>query len=204
MKTFPPYLQQNSFMKLFHRSSLLAGLLLVAGTGYGHNEPIQYQYDSAGRLIKADYGHDRIIYYTYSRSGSLLARSSVDNTDSDGDGLPDAWETVHFGGLGRDGTGDFDNDGASDLDEFRAGTDPTSNASAFKLVQVVFAAGSQPQIQWKSVAGKKYRLQYKTDLSATGWTDLAGDVTANSVTSQKTDTTFTEPGKRFYRILLIP
>ena len=44
---------------------------------------------------------------------------------SDGDALPDEWEFAHFGGLGRDGTGDFDGDGLSDFDEWRAGTDPT-------------------------------------------------------------------------------
>jgi hypothetical protein len=44
--------------------------------------------------------------------------------DSDGDGLPDDWELQHFGDLSRDGTGDFDGDGISDLDEYLNGTDP--------------------------------------------------------------------------------
>ena len=45
--------------------------------------------------------------------------------DSDGDGMSDAWEMAKFGGLGRNGAGDFDGDGISDLDEFAKGTDPT-------------------------------------------------------------------------------
>ncbi|HUT69840.1 MAG TPA: choice-of-anchor U domain-containing protein [Desulfatiglandales bacterium] len=45
--------------------------------------------------------------------------------DTDGDGMLDAWELEHFGTLDRDGTGDFDGDGISDLDEFLNGTDPT-------------------------------------------------------------------------------
>lgn len=44
--------------------------------------------------------------------------------DTDGDGLDDAWEILHFGDLSRDGTGDFDGDGISDLDEFLHGTNP--------------------------------------------------------------------------------
>ncbi len=44
--------------------------------------------------------------------------------DTDGDGMPDAWEMEHFGTLDRDGTGDFDGDGISDLDEYLYGTDP--------------------------------------------------------------------------------
>ncbi|MFZ5571308.1 MAG: carboxypeptidase regulatory-like domain-containing protein [Thermodesulfobacteriota bacterium] len=44
--------------------------------------------------------------------------------DSDGDGMADSWELAHFGTLDRDGSGDFDGDGISDLDEFLNGTDP--------------------------------------------------------------------------------
>ena len=45
--------------------------------------------------------------------------------DIDGDGLEDAWEEANFGDLSRDGTGDFDGDGYTDLEEFEDGTDPT-------------------------------------------------------------------------------
>jgi hypothetical protein len=45
--------------------------------------------------------------------------------DTDGDGLADAWELEHFGNLDRDGSGDFDGDGISDLDEYLDGTDPS-------------------------------------------------------------------------------
>ena len=45
---------------------------------------------------------------------------------SDGDMLPDEWEWRNIGSLGRDGTGDLDNDGLSDFDEYAAGTNPAS------------------------------------------------------------------------------
>ena len=45
--------------------------------------------------------------------------------DSDGDGMLDAWEMQYFGSLDRDGSGDFDQDGISDLEEFLYGSDPT-------------------------------------------------------------------------------
>ncbi len=51
----------------------------------------------------------------------------VGATDSDGDGLPDAWEKIYFpNDLTRlSGTGDYDKDGATDLAESQRGSDPT-------------------------------------------------------------------------------
>lgn len=46
--------------------------------------------------------------------------------DVDSDLLDDDWEITYFGNLLRDGTGDFDADGVSDLMEFQEGLDPTS------------------------------------------------------------------------------
>jgi uncharacterized repeat protein (TIGR01451 family) len=48
--------------------------------------------------------------------------------DTDGDGIDDDWEMQHFGSLDRDGNGDFDHDGISDLDEFLNQTDPAGMA----------------------------------------------------------------------------
>lgn len=45
-------------------------------------------------------------------------------TDSDGDGLSDAWENQHFGDLNQNSNGDWDGDGATNLQEFQSGRDP--------------------------------------------------------------------------------
>ncbi len=49
--------------------------------------------------------------------------------DQDGDGMADGWEVENFGGLLRDGTGDFDADGLSDMLEFLLKGDPLEDAS---------------------------------------------------------------------------
>ena len=45
-------------------------------------------------------------------------------TDSDGDGMDDSWEILHFGDLSHDETTDTDGDGLTDYQEFVDGTDP--------------------------------------------------------------------------------
>ena len=46
--------------------------------------------------------------------------------DTDGDGLPDEWETRYFGTLGRGPGGDEDSDGLTNLAEYQLGTNPVN------------------------------------------------------------------------------
>jgi len=54
-------------------------------------------------------------------------------TDTDQDGMADAWENLHFGNLGRgsavDSSSDLDRDGYTDLEEFLNSTDPKTAAT---------------------------------------------------------------------------
>ncbi|MFA0810686.1 hypothetical protein [Microbulbifer epialgicus] len=70
-----------------------------------------------------------IVSFTAS-DGALSSARTVNmkinpSSDTDGDGLDDAWEMEHFGNLDRDGTGDYDEDGRTDAEEEEAGSDPT-------------------------------------------------------------------------------
>lgn len=60
--------------------------------------------------------------------------------DSDNDGLPDDWEMMYFGSLDRNGLGDYDNDGVSDIDEYYRRTDPALFANAPVMPVIVSPA----------------------------------------------------------------
>ena len=47
--------------------------------------------------------------------------------DTDSDGLSDDWEMTYFGDLSQGPDGDYDGDGATNLEEYQAGTDPANN-----------------------------------------------------------------------------
>jgi len=68
---------------------------------------------------------------------------------SDWDALPDEWEFRHFGSLDRDGSGDADGDGVSDLEEFRHRTNPlladTDGDGLSDAVEISFY-GTSPRV----------------------------------------------------------
>jgi hypothetical protein len=130
------------------------------------------------------------------------ANQLVPGGDSDGDGIPDAWELAN--GLNPanalDGMMDSDGDGETNLAEFVAGTDPLSSGDALRAHLVT--SGGNVVIRFTAVAGKTYTVQYKSDLAAPQWTKLI-DVPSGAVT---TELDVTDPGnageaKRFYRIV---
>jgi len=64
--------------------------------------------------------------YQFNETTGVLSRIS---TDSDGDGLPDAWEVANFGNLSQGGADDPDNDFATNLLESENGSDPNDPQS---------------------------------------------------------------------------
>lgn len=78
-------------------------------------------------------------------SGSVTSAPATLMLETDGDGLPDAWEETYFGNLNQLPTGDFDGDGISNLDEYLDGTNPADPDSA-RYPLAVFAHGGQVSV----------------------------------------------------------
>lgn len=108
------------------KAILFLTTMLLFLTSFASAHTITYEYDSRNRLERATYVDGTIIEYTYDHIGNRLSMV-ITNPDTDGDGMPDIWEMQYFGTLDRDGTGDYDNDGISDLDEYLNGTNPAQD-----------------------------------------------------------------------------
>ncbi|MGI9086369.1 MAG: hypothetical protein ACR2HH_01290 [Chthoniobacterales bacterium] len=124
---------------------------------------------------------------------------------SDSDGLPDQWMLAHFGHVtpltGEHANEDKDGDGFTNLQEFRAGTNPNSVTGRFQFTAIA-RSGNDRVLAFASVAGKTYRIDYKDDLLAATWILLEDQVSAIGSSTQITDSG--AGPRRFYRTVIEP
>jgi len=155
--------------------------------------------DSFGRNLPGALGANPTLTLNMTNHWSLLARYV--NTDSDEDGLPDNWETNHFGTTASspeadaDGDGwsnfleylsdtsprlaDTDSDGMTDRAEGLAGTDPLDRSSALRITMMSVAPDGSARIAWNSVAGKSYQLEGSNAVHSEFWQPIGAAVLAS-------------------------
>jgi hypothetical protein len=100
--------------------------------------------------------------------------------DADNDGLPDAWEQAMFGGVAFNGLSDTDGDGASNLSEYLAGTNPASSNDCFRVQVSLTPTGTAISFFARRAAGQGYQgrtryyaLESTTNLTLGTWVPVA-------------------------------
>jgi hypothetical protein len=91
--------------------------------------------------------------------------------DGNFDGLPDDWQTQYWGTSPANWPGpqvDSDGDGATNIQEFLAGTDPTDPNSVLRIQISTTSQG--PRVQWNTQPGLVYQIQASPDLSS--WNNI--------------------------------
>lgn len=132
--------------------------------------------------------NDKTTFTSYDLTNGASATGGNPGNDSDNDAMRDSWETSYGLSVGNaDAGGDLDGDGLTNLQEFQLGTLPNSGTSFFKArLSANPASPDNFQIQWNSVIGKTYIIEWSPDLS-TPFTSLrVVTATAASMTENLT------------------
>ena len=148
--------------------------------------------------------------YPAGNTSEFAQNVTVTTTDTDSDGIPDAWMNAKFGhptGLAGDKSrpgDDADGDGMTNLQEFRAGTDPKIPASIFRLPAPT-RVGSDLSVGLPTLVGYTYRVEFTDTLSpSASWRPLADQIFGTGGTLNITDPGAASLAQRFYRAVILP
>ena len=126
----------------------------------------------------------RISYVLANGRESALSNYSASRTwgrDFSQDGLPDDWQREYFGleSSAWPGPGmDSDNDGATNMDEFLAGTNPSDSDSKLKLRLVKMEMGQR--LTWLAEPGSVYQVQHSGGIGSNmNWMSIGRPLVAS-------------------------
>ncbi len=134
--------------------------------------------------------------YAYLGVLDLTAYASADGeTDTDGDGLPDDWESEHFGSSTAANPTHMAANGINTVREtYIAGINPTNPASTF-VISDLDPLTAEHVLQWQNVSGRVYSVYWSSNLLS-GFQILQSNITGGAFT----DAVHQTDPSGFYRI----
>ena len=152
--------------------------------------------ESLQRISMTTYGNDHI---NWTAGPPALGPSGAGDHDSDG--MPNSWEDAN--GLNPnnedDAEEDADEDGFTNLQEYRAGTDPQDVQSFLQLGPIAVVPGALV-IEFHAAAGITYSIIYRPEVEVGPWTKLI-DVPAQASAGFLRVFDPSPDPKRFYRLV---
>jgi hypothetical protein len=141
---------------------------------------------------------------TLNPDGTLTIVGKYDFADANQNGISDQWETTYFGSASgaHDAKTDSDGDGASDYDEFMAGTSPVDKNDVLHFEAPTALADGRVQLSWPSVSGYSYRVVGSTD--AVTWTPYTSWTRANATRMVQTMPQLAPATGYFFQIQVMP
>jgi hypothetical protein len=126
------------------------------------------------------------------------------NPDTDGDGMPNAYENQYAPTLNpnlNDAGLDPDGDGMTNLQEYQAGTNPTQAGSALRIISIESTGPNTVRLSFLAVSNRSYRIEFKNALQDPAWSTLTNISGVPTNRLMFINTTSAIP-MRYYRLVL--
>lgn len=139
-------------------------------------------------------------------AGQLLSGGGGGPVDTDGDGMPDDYETTYFTNATAGVAGnDDDGDGFSNLEEYLADTIPNGASGSNSFFEVKnFAVPGTRAVSFVASTGRVYTFQFSDDLLLGAWSNLVTDSAGTNATTTLTDTNAAVTGRNYRVRVRVP
>ena len=188
----------------------------ATGTNFSYNYQSGIFYGSSGHLrVTVSPTNVSVDYVRSYRPQDLksgitngmvpYAYTVLSTRDTVGDGIPDWWRALYFGGDGTTTnaasyvTGDPDRDGVDNYSEYIADTDPTTPSSLLEVVAMSLH-GDGVKLTWIGGANAWQTLECAPSLTANQWSAVLTNIPPTPVTNTVLRNIATSATNLFYRL----